>query len=102
MTEVVQVADPARMAARAGEFARIASILAEEASALALLHSGPGHASKVAARAAQQAHEAAETLRDLAARGADLEESVRVATWALSAAAVALTQAKLNTPLSTV
>ena len=95
-----RVLDAAGLAARAGEFARIASILAEEASDLARIHSGPGHDANVAARAAQQAREAAETLRDMAEKGADLESTVRVATWALSAAAVALAQAKLNTPLT--
>lgn len=100
MAETLTRADPQRMTARAREFARIASILAEEASQLALLHSGPGHESDVAARAARQAHEAAEILRHQAEAGGDLEDAVRTATWALSAAAVALTQAKLNTPLA--
>lgn len=103
MTEAVQlpsVHDPKRLASRAGEFARIASILADEASALALLHSGPGRETDVASRAAQQAREAAESLRQMAESGADFESAVRAATWALSAAAVAMSQAKVNTPLA--
>ncbi|GEM_PF-4360573 len=103
MTEAVRIpttSDPKRLASRAGEFARIASILADEASALALLHSGPGRETHVATRAAEQAREAADSLRHMAETGADFESTVRAATWALSAAAVAMSQAKANTPLS--
>lgn len=91
--------DPAVMRRRALDLALVASILAEEASALALLHSGRGHDSEVAARAAKQAKEAADVLRDLHDQEAPAEQTIQAATWALSAAAVALTQAKLNTSL---
>lgn len=89
-----------RLAKRAGDLANVASILADEAAQLALLHSGEGHESRVASRAALQAKEAAALLRDLTTRGAGAEQTIQAATWALSAAAVALTQAKLRTPLA--
>lgn len=92
--------DASSFAQRAHDLAQVAVILAEEASAIALLHVGEGHDSRVAARAAGQAREAAELLRELAGGGARPEETLHVATWALSAASVALTQAKLNTSLS--
>lgn len=91
--------DSARITKRAGELADVASILAEEAAQLALIHSGDGHDSRVAARAAAQAKEASQLLRDLSRRGATAEETIQAATWALTSAAVALTQAKLRTPL---
>jgi hypothetical protein len=91
--------DPAVMGKRALDLAVVASILAEEASALALLHSGHGHDSDVAVRAAVQAREAADVLKKLREDGAPAEQTIQAATWALSAAAVALTQAKLNTRL---
>lgn len=91
--------DPAVLRQRALDLAEVASILAHEASALALLHSGRGHDSDVAARAAAQTREAASVLRKLHASEAPVEETIQAATWALSAAAVALTQAKLNTTL---
>ena len=87
-------------AERARDLAHVAVILAEEASALALLHNGDGHAARVAQRAAGQAKEAAQLLRDLADRATPPEQTLQAATWALSAASVALAQAKLNTPLS--
>lgn len=84
----------------ARNLARAASALAAEASALALAHSGPGHDAQVALRAAQQAKEAADTLEQMAERGESLDRTMMVATWALSAAAVALTQAKLQAPVA--
>lgn len=83
---------------RASELAAIASILAEEASALALLHSGQGHDSAVAVRAAKQAREASDMLQQMARDGAPFEDALQAATWALSAASVALAQAKLRAP----
>lgn len=91
--------DASRFATRATDLAEVAVILAEEASQLALLHVGEGHASRVAARAAAQAKEAATLLRQLAHGGSPPEATLQAATWALSAASVALTQAKLNTTL---
>jgi len=87
---------------RARDLAHVASILALEASQLAMLHVGEGHASGVAQRAAEQAREAADTLRALAERGAPIEQAMQAAIWSLSAAAVAVTQAKLNTSLDAV
>lgn len=90
--------DASRIAFRARDLAHVAMILAEEASDLALLHTGDGHDSRVALKAAQQAREAADMLRSFA--GAPPEQALQAATWALSAASVALAQAKLNTPLA--
>lgn len=91
--------DPVTLAKKAGDLAHIASILADEASALALLNSGDGHEATVARRAAQQAREAATILRGMADHGASFEQIVQAMTWTMSAAAVAVTQAKLNTQL---
>jgi hypothetical protein len=78
-------------------FAQAAASLAEEASSLALASRGPGHDSDVAVRAAGQAREAALQLSAMADRGASLEAAFSVAAWALSAASVAVTQARAPT-----
>lgn len=90
--------DASRIVTRARDLAHVAMILAQEASELALLHTGEGHDSRVAVKAAAQAREAADLLRGFA--GAPPEQALQAATWALSAASVALAQAKLNTPLA--
>lgn len=91
--------DASRLAFRARDLAQVAVILAEEASELALLHMGHGHESRVAVKAAQQAREAAELVRSFTSGASPPEETLQAATWALSAASVALAQAKLNAPL---
>lgn len=96
---VVAPSDPNSLRERAADLAQVAGLLATEAAALAVFHSGEGHDSAVAHRAAKQATEAAELLRELAHDRAPVEATLQAATWALSAAAVALTQAKLRTPL---
>lgn len=80
-------------------FAEAAASLAEEASHLALAVRGPGHDAEVAKRAARQAQEAAEVLAKMAQDGATLESAFSTAAWALSAAAVAITQAR-GTPVA--
>lgn len=96
---VVVPSDPNNLRQRAADLAQVAGLLATEAAALALFHSGDGHDADVAHRAAKQATEAADLLRELAHERAPVEATLQAATWALSAAAVALTQAKLRTPL---
>lgn len=96
---IVAPTDPNTLRERAADLAQVAGLLATEAAALALYHSGDGHEAGVAQRAAKQATEAAALLRDLAHDKAPVEATLQAATWALSAAAVALTQAKLGTPL---
>lgn len=89
------------LARTARDLARAASTLAREASAIALDRQGPGHAARVAQRAADQALEAAQTLDRMAESGENLDATIQVATWALTAAAVALTQAKIEAGLAT-
>lgn len=96
---VVAAVDANTLRQRAADLAQVAGLLASEAAALALYHSGDGHDAGVAQRAARQAHEAADLLRSLADEKAPVDATLQAATWALSAAAVALTQAKLRTPL---
>lgn len=96
---VLVPSDPNTLRQRAADLAQVAGLLATEAAALALYHSGEGHDSSVAQRAAKQATEAAQLLRELAHDRAPVEATLQAATWALSAAAVAITQAKLGTPL---
>lgn len=81
---------------RAQRFAQAASVLAQEPSLLTLLNVGACHDSDVALRSARQAQEAAAELERLATEGATLDETLEAAAWAMSAAAVALTQAKLT------
>jgi hypothetical protein len=83
-------------ARRAWRFAEAASVLADEAALLTLSHLGAGHEADVARRAAAHAREAASELDAMAAsEGATLDAVLEAATWAMAAAAVALTQAKL-------
>ena len=83
----------------ATELAAVASLLAKEATDLAISHSGERHETSVARRAARHADEASEQLRLLTARGdSDPQHALQTAAWALNAAAVALTQAKLVAP----
>jgi hypothetical protein len=81
---------------RARRFAEAASVLADEAARLTFSHLGEGHDADVARRAAAQAREAADALDVLAAQeDATLDAVLEAATWAMSSAAVAVTQAKL-------
>src|SRR5438128_669209 len=81
------------LAHRVQELASVASLIAQEASQLALLHGGDGHDARVAQRAARHANEAA---RQVHAAGASADDAIENATWALTSAAVAITQAKLH------
>ena len=81
---------------RARRFAEAASILADEAALLTLSRLGAGHDADVARRAAAQAHEAASALEAMAVlESATLDAVLEAATWAMTSAAVAVTQAKL-------
>ena len=90
-----RMVSPAK-ATRAQRFAEAASALAREASILTLSNLGEGHEAAVALRAAQQTRDAAAALERLAARGGTMDEAMEAATWAMTSAAVALTQAKLQ------
>lgn len=70
--------------------------LADEAARLAVTNLPAGHDADVARRAAAHAHEAAESVRTLAASGtATFEEVMVSATWAMTSAAVAVAQGNL-------
>lgn len=80
---------------RVHRFAEAVSALADEASRIALADLGVGRSASVAKLAALQAQEAAALLSEIAAReDADLDEAMRAATWAMTSAAIALTQVK--------
>lgn len=100
MSSPTTVVDPERLKKHAAELAHVASLLAHEASAITRIHCGEGQETDVATRAAAQAEEAASLLTELTRRGAGPDETVSAAIWALTSAAVALTQAKLGTPLA--
>lgn len=78
----------------AKEFGHAASLLAAEAARLASLCGHDPQAVRVARRASEQAQHAAAELDRLASGAGTMGESYRAATWALSAAAVGLTQAR--------
>ena len=86
------------LARRTEQFAEAVSVLAEEASQLALTTLGEGHDAAVAARAADNAREAVERLHALAREEPSMDDVMQAAAWAISSAAVAVAQAKLGTP----
>lgn len=81
---------------RAQRFAHAASVLAEEASRVALANLGPGHDVDVAHRAAGQAREAASRLGEMSSEHVTMDTVLQTATWAMVAAAVALGQADVS------
>lgn len=84
---------PSATTRRAQRFAEAASVLADEACRLAVADLPSGHDADVARRAAGQASEAAEAIRQLDATGtATLDAVMEAATWAMTSAAVAIAQ----------
>lgn len=77
-------------------FAEAVSALAREASRLAGERRPGSFEAVVARRAAQQADEAAAQLDRLAQDGVEAGDVMTMAAWALSAAAVAVTSARMD------
>lgn len=94
VSAVISTNPDLRVVGRVHELAKVAAILANDASDLTRIHCREDHAEIAARLAGLRAAHAAATLDALAREGDRPEKLLETATWALDAIATALAQAK--------